>query len=210
MTAGKRLFDFSVAIFLLVLFLPVLAVLGCWMLMTQGRPVFYVSERMRAPGQVFRLIKLRTMESVAEPNNTGVSGGDKSVRITPAGRFLRRARLDEVPQLLNVIAGDMSFVGPRPPLRVYVEDYPELYRRVLACRPGITGLATLVFHAHEERLLARCTTPAQTDALYRRRCIPRKARLDLIYRKNRSIALDLWILTKTAQKLVRGTRKRGN
>ena len=97
------------------------------------------------------------------------------------GRFLRRSRLDEVPQLWNVLKGDMSFVGPRPPLRLYVERFPELYAKVLQSRPGVTGLATLVFHRHEEKLLAACRSAAETDAVYARRCVPRKARIDLIY-----------------------------
>ena len=103
---------------------------------------------MKAPGVPFHLWKLRTMTVVRE--DSGVSGGDKAARITPVGRFLRRARLDEIPQLWNVIRGDMSFVGPRPPLRLYVERFPALYAEVLKSRPGITGLATLHFHAHEE------------------------------------------------------------
>jgi lipopolysaccharide/colanic/teichoic acid biosynthesis glycosyltransferase len=137
--------------------------------------------------------------------DSGVSGGDKTARITHAGAFLRRTRLDELPQLWNILMGDMSFVGPRPPLRRYVVDYPGLYRRVLRARPGVTGLATLIYHRHEERLLRSCTTAAQTDAVYRRACIPRKARLDLIYLKRQSLALDLWIIFRT---LVR--RKRRN
>ncbi len=134
---------------------------------------------MQTPDRPFRLIKLRTMRS--DGANGGVTGGDKAGRVSGFQRLLRRSRMDEVPQLWNVIRGDISLVGPRPPLRQYVQAYPELYARVLQSRPGITGLATLIYHRHEERLLARCRTAAETDAVYRRRCIPRKARLDLIY-----------------------------
>jgi lipopolysaccharide/colanic/teichoic acid biosynthesis glycosyltransferase len=157
--------------------------------------VFYVAERMRAPGQPFLLWKLRTMSVV--PPEAGVSGGDKTSRITATGRFLRRSRLDEVPQLWNVIKGDMSFVGPRPPLRLYVERFPDLYAQVLQNRPGITGLATLVFHRHEEALLAQCTSAAQTDAVYARRCVPRKARIDLIYQRRRTVWMDLGLMVRT-------------
>ena len=160
-----------------------------------GRPVFYVSERMRAPGRPFRLWKLRTMTTVAV--QAGVSGGDKSARITRTGRFLRRSRLDEIPQLWNVLKGDMSFVGPRPPLREYVDRFPALYAEVLRSRPGITGLASLTFHRHEERLLAACRTPAETDAVYARRCVPRKARLDLIYQRRRTLCYDIVLMVQT-------------
>jgi lipopolysaccharide/colanic/teichoic acid biosynthesis glycosyltransferase len=110
---------------------------------------------------------------------------------------LRRWRLDELPQLWNVLRGDMSFVGPRPPLRRYVEAFPELYADVLRARPGITGLATLIYHAEEERLLAPCRTAAETEAVYVRRCVPRKAQLDLIYAARRDLCLDLWIMFAT-------------
>ena len=91
-------------------------------------------------------------------------------------------------------------MGPRPPLRTYVEAYPDLYGAVLRSRPGITGLASLVFHAHEERLLAQCRDAAETDAVYRRRCIPRKARLDLIYQARRTLCYDLVLIAQTAAK----------
>lgn len=195
MTLQKRLFDIALALALsLVLAMP-FALLCLWLFWREGRPIFYLSERMHAPGRPFRLWKLRTMTVAGVAG--GVSGGDKTARITRTGRFLRRTRLDEIPQLWNILKGDMSFVGPRPPLRAYVERYPALYARVLRSRPGITGLATLVFHRHEERLLAPCRTAEETDATYARRCVPRKARLDLIYQKNQGLGLDVAILALT-------------
>jgi Sugar transferases involved in lipopolysaccharide synthesis len=173
------------------------------MLVLEGRPLFYLSERMHHPQQSFTLYKLRSMRP-AEGGDHGVSGGDKGVRISRFGRFLRRTRLDEIPQLLNVIRGDMSFVGPRPPLRRYVELYPDLYARVLASRPGITGLASLVYSRHEENLLAACETAEETEAVYRRRCIAQKARLDLIYQRRQTITLDLWLIGLTAARLLPG------
>jgi lipopolysaccharide/colanic/teichoic acid biosynthesis glycosyltransferase len=92
----------------------------------------------------------------------------------------------------------MSLVGPRPPLRLYVEAFPELYARVLKSRPGITGLASLRYHAVEERLLAACRTPEETDEVYRRRCVPRKAALDLIYQRERSLCWDILLVLQTA------------
>lgn len=195
MTPGKRLFDLVVALLLAVVLVPVAAVMALVILLLDGRPVFYLSERMKTPQQGFRLVKFRSMTVVN--GDSGVSGGDKASRITRTGAFLRRSRLDEVPQLWNVLKGDISFVGPRPPLRQYVERFPALYAEVLKSRPGITGLATIVFHRHEDWLLARSRSPAETDAIYARACVPRKARLDLIYQRRRTLWLDIWLMLKT-------------
>ena len=204
MTPAKRCVDLALVVLVLaVLALPFgLVLLVLWA--REGRPLFYVAERMRAPGRPFLLWKLRTMSVV--PPEAGVSGGDKAARITATGRFLRRSRLDEVPQLWNVLRGDMSFVGPRPPLRIYVQRFPELYARVLRSRPGITGLATLVFHRHEEALLAKCRTAAETDAVYAGRCVPRKARLDLIYQHRRTIWMDFGLMGKTLLRAMKSGR----
>ncbi|WP_137701279.1 sugar transferase [Marimonas lutisalis] len=195
MTPAKRALDLTLALALSVLLAPVIAIIALVILLRDGRPVFYVAERMKAPGHPFNLWKFRTMRVVRQ--DSGVSGGDKSARITTTGRFLRRTRLDELPQLLNVLRGDISFVGPRPPLRRYVEQFPELYGEVLKSRPGITGLATLAFHRTEERLLASCATPEETEAVYTRRCVPAKARLDLIYARNRNICYDIKLMVAT-------------
>ncbi|MES2665652.1 MAG: sugar transferase [Pseudomonadota bacterium] len=200
MTLSKRLFDVLVAAALVGVFaLPILALLGL-VLILQGRPLFYISERMQAPGRPFQLWKLRTM--TVAPDGGGVSGGDKAARITRIGHVLRATRLDEVPQLWNILKGDISFVGPRPPLRIYVERFPDLYARVLQSRPGVTGLATLRYHAVEERLLARCSTPEQTDSVYAGRCIPRKAQLDLLYQKNWSLCLDMRLMWETLKSVL--------
>jgi len=204
MTVAKRLLDLTCAVLLVLLLALPFGVLLLVLLAVQGRPVFYLAERMRAPGRPFLLWKLRTMHVVTQ--DTGVSGGDKTSRITRIGRILRKTRLDEVPQLWNVLKGDMSFVGPRPPLRLYVERFPALYAQVLQSRPGITGLATLSFHRHEERLLAECRSAAETDAAYARRCVPRKARLDLIYQNRRTICFDMLLMLKTLARAVGASR----
>ncbi len=198
MTPAKRAFDVVFALALGLLLAPVIAVTALALLVLEGRPVFFRSERMKTPTEGFFLLKFRTM-TPAEADQ-GVSGGDKAHRITRMGAILRRTHLDELPQLWNVIRGDLSLVGPRPPLRLYVERFPEIYAQVLKSRPGLTGLATLRYHAHEARLLARSRSAAETDAIYCRSCVPRKARLDLIYQRHRNICLDLVILLQTAFK----------
>lgn len=204
MTPAKRVLDIIAALVLAALLALPFVLLLLVLLATQGRPLFHVAERMQTPDRPFNLWKLRTMRPAA--GDSGVSGGDKSDRITPMGRFLRRSRLDEVPQLWNVLKGDMSFVGPRPPLRQYTERFPDLYARVLRSRPGITGLASLHFHRHEERLLRRCTSPEETDAVYARRCVPRKARLDLIYQRRRNLCMDMALMLQTAARVLPGRR----
>ncbi len=201
MTLSKRLFDFFIALGMAIVLGPVFLFLIALILIKDGRPVFYVSERMKTPTQGFRLIKFRTMKPVAE--DSGVSGGDKSGRITRTGGFLRKTRIDEFPQLWNVIKGDISFVGPRPPLRQYVEAYPDIYGQVLKSRPGITGLASVYFSAHEERLLAKCQSADETDEVYRRICIPKKSKIDLIYQRNSSICFDIDLMFRTVFKRLR-------
>ncbi len=199
----KRLFDLILGLFVLVVTAPIMLVIALRIYQQDGAPIFYVAERMKTPDQPFNLIKFRTMSNVSADLNTGVTGGDKADRITPIGRTLRRYRLDELPQVLNVLRGDMSFVGPRPPLRQYTDAFPDLYRQVLMSRPGITGLATLHFHRHEERLIASAKTPEETEAIYTTRCVPRKATLDLIYNKHASVCFDIAILWQTLRAVLK-------
>jgi len=201
---SKRIFDIVFALVLLVPIVPTLAVVWLIMRLQEGRkPFLYVSERMKSVDRPFMLYKIRTMRCAEPGENTGVSGGHKHHRITPLGRVLRRTRIDEFPQVFNVLKGDMSFVGPRPPERVYVEAFPGLYGKILRGRPGITGLATVVYHNHEEQILAACRTAEETDKVYRRRCIPRKATLDMIYHRNANLGLDMYIMYLTAAELLR-------
>lgn len=201
MTIRKRIFDIFFACLLVMIIGPVILFLVFFILIKQGRPLFYVAERMKSPTQSFGLWKFRTMTVVNE--DAGVSGGNKDSRITPLGQKLRSKRLDEFPQLWNILKGDLSFVGPRPPLREYVERFPDIYDEVLKSRPGVTGLATIRFHKHEDRLLARCDTPEQTEDVYTRICVPRKARLDMIYQRNQTTCYDFDLVFQTIGNLFR-------
>ncbi len=201
MTLRKRIFDLFFASLLVLILGPIILWLIWKIWRTQGRPIFYVAERMKTPERAFGLWKFRTMTVVSE--DQGVSGGHKKARVTTLGAKLRAKRLDEFPQLWNILKGDLSFVGPRPPLREYVEKHPALYADVLRSRPGVTGLATIVFHKHEDMLLARCSTAEETEVVYRRVCVPRKAALDLIYQRNQSTCYDFQLVFQTIGNLFR-------
>ena len=196
---AKRAFDIFFGVVLLIPTLPLMAWTTWRILREDGRPVLYAARRIGQGGRPFVQYKFRTMVQEAGPEQ-GVSGGDKAHRITPLGPRLRAARLDELPQMFNVLNGTMSFVGPRPPAPQYAERFPELYAEVLQMKPGITGLATVMFHVHEEHLLKDTATPEETDAIYVRRCVPRKAELDLLYRRNWSMCLDLYLIYLTLGK----------
>ena len=192
--------DRFVAVLLLPAVLMCLAVLLPIVLVLQGRPFLFASERMATPERAFMLLKIRTMSASQNPR-CRVLGGDITSLVTPIGRVLRRFRLDELPQIFNVLKGDIRFIGPRPPLRRYVEAYPALYRKVLMSKPGITGLATVMLHRREERILSKCKSAQDSDRAYRLYCIAPKARLDLLYEQRRSIGHDLIILFWTFARL---------
>ena len=195
MPVSKRAFDLILVLILLVPLSVVMLTVAGLLLLLQGRPILYAAHRMRAPNQPFTQWKFRTMTAVKE--DAGATGAHKAWRITRLGCILRRTRIDELPQLFNILRGDMSFVGPRPPLREYVERFPAVYAQVLHSRPGVTGLATLIYHRHEDRILARCKSAEATEMAYYRRCLPAKLKIDLIYQRHRSLRLDLWILWNT-------------
>ena len=199
--ANAAIADRCLALLLMPVVLTTILLLIPVLLVSQGRPIFYRSERMTTTDRAFQLWKIRTM-TVAARRRCSVLGGDMAGAVTPVGQILRRFRLDELPQIFNVLKGDMRFIGPRPPLRKYVEAYPEIYARVLQMKPGITGLATVILHKREDRILSRCQTGEASDAAYREFCIVPKARLDLLYQRRRSTKLDAFILFRTVAGLL--------
>ncbi|MFN0114182.1 MAG: sugar transferase [Paracoccaceae bacterium] len=200
---AKRRFDLAAALVLLLPLGPLMAAIALLLLAVQGRPVFFASERMRGPDAGFTLWKFRTMRPAL--GGPGVTGGHVAARVTAAGRVLRRLRLDELPQLWNVIRGDMSLVGPRPPVRAVVERFPETYREVLATLPGVTGFATVMFHRREAAIMAPCRTESEAALTYGRRCVRPKAAYDRFYARRSCLSLDLAIIAAT----VAGGLRRG-
>ena len=198
----KRAFDIVLVVLLAVPAALLVATFAIIALILQGRPVFYVADRMGRNAKPFKIVKFRTM-IVVHNDDARALGGDSHALITPLGHWMRKRRVDELPQIWNVFWGDMSFVGPRPPLERYVRAYPTIYSRILSDRPGITGLATVMVCAREERVLATCHDAEETDEVYRRRCIPVKARIDAIYERNQSVWLDFYVIYLTVARMVR-------
>ena len=196
-----------VALCLLPVILGLLAVLYVIVVSFQGRPFLHRSRRMRDADTAFWLYKIRTM-TLQEGARDRALGGDQMQRVTRVGRFLRQSRLDELPQIFNILQGHIGFIGPRPPLPGHVAACPRRYRRLLAAtRPGVTGLSTVFVHRREERILSRCRTAAETERAYRRFCLPAKLRLDMIYAEHRNVWLDMFILWWTVARLFPGRRK---
>jgi len=158
-------------------------------------PVFFRQERLGRNGRTFRILKLRTMRTGAD-GPAVTAGGD--ARVTRVGRTLRRSKLDELPQLWNVLVGDMSLVGPRPEVRRYAALFPADYARILTVRPGITDYAAIEFR-DEEAVLAASPAP---EATYAQVVLPAKIRLYHRYLDERSLGTDLRLLLRTLTRLL--------
>ena len=191
----KRALDLILGSLGLVAAAPILAVLLVAMRLSGDRgPFLYSAERVGERGVLFRVLKVRTMSVGAA--GAGITG-PQDPRITPLGRSLRRYRLDELPQLVNVLRGEMSLVGPRPEDPRFVDWSDPVHRRVFTAKPGITGLAQLDFHDEAERLGG-----SDIEDRYRREILPAKLRLDVEYLERSSVLLDLRILARTARTLL--------
>jgi lipopolysaccharide/colanic/teichoic acid biosynthesis glycosyltransferase len=193
-SAAKRTFDLLCAVPVLVAALPLMLVVALVVKLTSAGPVLFRHNRIGLDGKEFSLLKFRTMtHKRREPGPAVTRAGD--LRITPAGRLLRKWKLDELPQLINVVRGDMSLVGPRPDSAEYLNALPSEYRRILRLRPGITGAATVQMR-HEEELLAGIP-PEQLLPFYVGTLLPRKVRLDLEYASRASFWTDMALLFRT-------------
>jgi len=194
-TMAKRLFDIICSSLGLLVLSPVFMVVAVLVKLDSKGPVFFRHARIGKDFRPFRVYKFRTMREGAEQCGSSVTVGHDE-RVTRLGRFLRRTKVDELPQLLNVLKGDMSFVGPRPEVKEYVDLYPSEYRQLLTVRPGITDPASLQYSA-EERVLA---ASPNWEEDYRNRVLPDKIRLSLQYVENHSLVTDLMLILKTIMK----------
>ena len=195
--ASKRAFDIVAAGLGLVLLAPLFVVVAAWIKLVSPGPVFFRQERIGRGGVPFRIHKFRTMRAAPEASGLGLTVG-ADPRITRAGAFLRRTKIDELAQLIDVLRGDMSIVGPRPEVPRYVADYPpELRAKVLSVRPGITDPASLQFR-DESSLLARAADPERE---YRDVVLPAKLRLAADYVDSASLGGDLRLIFATVRAL---------
>lgn len=188
----KRSIDIAASMAGLVVASPLLLMIAIAIRLTSRGPILFRQERIGRQMVPFQILKFRTMVPDA-PKLGGALTAGRDPRITRIGAVLRRTKLDELPQLWNVLVGDMSLVGPRPEVRKYVELYADDFRELLQVRPGITDLASLKYR-HESDILGRADDP---EAEYVRRILPDKIRLGKEYLRRSSLWLDLTIIVKT-------------
>ena len=196
---GKRSFDIVFAVVFLVLLSPLLLLFALAVALTSPGGAFFRQVRVGRHGREFRLLKFRSMRPGSEAQGQLTIGG-RDPRITGVGYLLRKTKLDELPQLWNVLVGDMSVVGPRPEVPKYVALYNEEQRAVLSVRPGITGMASIDY-IDENELLAKATDP---ERAYIEEVMPAKLALDLRYVREQSFALDLRIILATVGRVFGG------
>lgn len=194
---AKRFFDIVVAAIALVLLAPILLLISLTVKGCSPGPAFYRGIRVGLDGKLFSMLKFRTMVLNAESLGGSATAADDQ-RLTRIGKFLRRYKLDELPQLLNVLAGDMSLVGPRPEVQKYVNLYSPEEKVILYVRPGITDWAS-IWNSNEAAVLEGSRDPEET---YEELIRPTKLTLQLLYARNHSFLIDLKILFHTGMKLI--------
>jgi lipopolysaccharide/colanic/teichoic acid biosynthesis glycosyltransferase len=198
----KRALDLTVGSVALVVTSPVLLVASIFVKLDSPGPAFYRGDRVGRGGWIFPMYKLRTMRVGAEGGGSVTAAGDP--RVTRVGRVLRKLKLDELPQLINVVSGDMSLVGPRPDTAEYARLYNERQRDVLSVRPGLTSPASIAFQNEEELLRAAAADGGRSPAeIYREVIMPKELELDLEYVAHWSVRRDLKILAQTAGLVLR-------
>jgi lipopolysaccharide/colanic/teichoic acid biosynthesis glycosyltransferase len=193
----KFLFDRIMAALGILFLLPLFFAIAVWVMLDSKGGAFFVQTRVGKNGRHFGLFKFRTMRPLSEKAGK-LTVGSKDPRITNAGHFLRKYKLDELPQLFNVFNADMSFVGPRPEVPEYVAHYTAEQRKVLTVRPGITDDASLAYF-NENDILSSSPNPENT---YLETIMPAKLELNLAYLKRRNFFTDLAVIAKTLKRIV--------
>lgn len=195
----KRVLDILLSGAALLVLWPILVLIGILVAITSPGGALFRQTRVGLGGQMFHLLKFRTMRTGSEALGQITIGG-RDARITRVGLALRRTKLDELPQLINVLKGDMSIVGPRPEVPKYVAMYTEEQKGVLAVRPGLTSAASLAF-INENEILGKSDHPERT---YTEVVMPAKLAMDLAYVRDRSTGLDLRIILGTLRRILIG------
>ena len=186
----KRSVDVAISASILFVLSPLIALVALMIVLESPGPVFYKAERVGRNGSRLRMLKFRKMRNDAKGNPLTLA---QDARFTRVGKFLAKAKIDEVPQLWNVLKGEMSLIGPRPEDPSFVAERPEDYAAILRVRPGVTGLSQIAF-AEESEILCKVDPMGH----YRDRIFPQKIGLDKLYASHPSIRVDFWILFWTA------------
>ncbi|MGL5149155.1 MAG: sugar transferase [Clostridium sp.] len=194
----KRLFDIVASLVGLIVFLPLMIVVGIIVKMTSPGPILFSQKRLTKGMKEFSIYKFRSMTSneVREKNTVQIKGS--SSEITPIGKFMRKTKIDELPQFWNILKGDMSFIGPRPELPRRLKYYDERQKGIFALRSGISSPASIVF-SDEEYLMNQVQDP---EKFYIDEIMPYKIELNLYYIKHQSFFYDIWLIIATLLKIV--------
>jgi len=194
----KRLFDLFMAVFSLLILFPALVIIAVWIMLDSRGGIFYLQKRVGKGNKDFNIFKFRTMHPGADAKGLLTVGG-RDHRVSRAGYYLRKSKLDELPQLLNIIIGDMSIVGPRPEVRKIVDLYNDQQMKVLGVRPGLTDYASLEYF-DENKILEKSSHPEKD---YIEIIMPAKLELNLRYISERSLLLDIRIILQTIARIFR-------
>ncbi|MBP7496883.1 MAG: sugar transferase [Bacteroidales bacterium] len=198
----KRLFDIFLSAFALILLFPVFIIVSLIIKFDSKGTVIYKQKRVGKKGRFFFIFKFRTMFTDADKLSL-LTSGNNDRRITKSGYFLRKYKIDELPQLWNIFIGDMSFVGPRPETPNFVDLYTEEQRNVLSVRPGLTDYATLEYYSQEAAILQSESNP---EYAYINIIMPAKLQLNLKYIKEKSLFTDLKIIINTFFKIIKADK----
>lgn len=198
----KRFLDFIGSLILLILLSPILIILAILIKIDSKGPVFYRQERVTTNGKIFKIFKFRTMIQDADKRGTLITGKQDS-RITRIGNKIRKCRLDELPQLINILKGEMSFVGTRPEVKKYVDMYTDEMKATLLMPAGVTSMASIKFKDEDEIISKQTKSGKTVDEAYVNDILPEKMKWNLEYIKKFSIFEDLKICIETIGKVVK-------
>lgn len=194
----KRLFDFFAALFGLLLISPVFIIISLLIAIGSKGPVFYIQERIGRNGVPFNLYKFRSMK-VGSDKKGLLTLGDNDNRVTKTGYFIRKYKIDELPQLINVLKGDMSLVGPRPEVSKYVDLYNDYQKQILSVRPGITDVASIKYRDEAELLKSQ----SDPEKFYIEHILPDKLAINIEYIKQSNLIKDIKVILNTILKILK-------
>lgn len=195
---AKRIFDFVFSLFGLIILSPLFLIIAVLIMLDSKGPIFFGQNRVGKNGIMFKIFKFRTMNENAEKMGINFATVQRDPRITKIGLILRKYKIDELPQLINVFLGNMSFVGPRPEVENMVKLYNEEQKQILKIKPGITDYASLEFRNENEML----SQGDNTYEVYVKKIMPQKLKLSLKYLKEQSFFLDFKLIIRTVYNII--------